>query len=123
MRGRLLMVEKQARFADLVSQFIQKSEKMGYLLTFGEAWRPEIVAEMYAKMGKGISNSLHCLRLAIDLNAYFEGKWLDASEDWHIPHLENLGKLWESLGGSWGGRFQSPKQDYNHYSLMHNGVR
>lgn len=115
------MVEKQARFAYMVSQFIQKSEEIGYLLTFGEAWRPEIVAEMYAKMGKGISNSLHCLRLAVDLNAYFEGKWLDASENWHISHLEQLGKLWESMGGSWGGRFQ--KRDYNHYSLMHNGVR
>jgi len=119
------MVEKQARFARLVAEFIPKAYEMGYLLNFGEAWRPEIVAQMYAKMGKGIANSLHCLRLAVDLNAYFEGKWLDASEDWHITHLDRLGQLWESLGEgcSWGGRFKSPKQDYNHYSLMHNGVR
>jgi D-alanyl-D-alanine carboxypeptidase-like protein len=115
------VVEKQCLFARMIAQFIPKAYEMGYLLNFGEAWRPEIVAQAYAKMGKGISNSLHCLRLAVDLNAYFEGKWLDGSQDWHIPHLERLGKLWESMGGSWGGRFT--KKDYNHYSLQHNGVR
>jgi len=117
------VVEKQARFARLVSEFIPKAYDMGYLMNFGEAWRPEIVAKMYKDLGKGISNSLHWSRLAIDLNAYFEGKYLDARQPWHIPHLERLGELWESLGQgcTWGGRFQD--KDYNHYSLMHNGVR
>ncbi|HBJ0947911.1 TPA: M15 family metallopeptidase, partial [Escherichia coli] len=32
------------------------------------------------------------------------------------------GEYWESLGGSWGGRFKS-RPDGNHFSLEHNGVR
>jgi hypothetical protein len=117
------MVEKQCLFARRISEFIPKAYGMGYLLNFGEAWRPEIVAKMYESLGKGISNSLHWSRLAIDLNAYFEGKYLDASQPWHIPHLERLGKLWESMGEgcTWGGRFKD--RDYNHYSMMHNGIR
>lgn len=30
-----------------------------------------------------------------------------------------LGEYWESIGGTWGGRFN----DGNHYSLEHNGVK
>lgn len=121
------MVEKQSRFARTISTFIPLAFNEGYLLTFGEFWRPEIVAKMYAKEGIGISNSLHWSRLAGDLNAYVSiaGKWvwLDGSKPWHIPHLEKLGKLWESLDAdcAWGGRFS--KKDYNHYSFRHNGVR
>jgi hypothetical protein len=121
------MVEKQARFARTISGFIPKAFDMGYLLNFGEAWRPEILAQMYKKLGKGITNSLHWSRLAIDLNAYVKvnGIWvyLDASEKWHIPHLEKLGELWKSLDkdAAWGGDFS--KKDQNHYSFQHNGVR
>lgn len=117
------MVEKQALFARTVSSFIQKAFMKGYLLTFGEAWRPDFVAEHYARTGKGIKNSLHISRLAIDLNAYYEGKWLDGKQAWTIPHLENLGKLWLSLDANtaWGGTFKN--RDYNHYSFAHNGVK
>ena len=117
------MVEKQARFVKTVSIFIQKATEMGYLFTFGEAWRPDVVAEYYSEIGKGIKNSLHRERLAIDLNAFHDGIYLNGAQKWHIPHLEKLGKLWESLDGesSWGGRFNM--KDYNHYSFSHNGVK
>lgn len=117
------MVEKQGKFTKTVAKFIDKATEMGYLFTFGEAWRPDFVAEYYAKTGKGIKNSLHISRLAVDLNTFFNGKYLDGSEEWHIPHLEKLGKLWESMDAmcAWGGRFT--KKDYNHLSFIHNGVR
>lgn len=115
------MVEKQSKFSSMVAMFIQRAIESGYMLTLGDAYRTPKEAAEEAAAGRGISNSLHCQRLAIDLNAFFNGKYLDGSEPWHIPHLEKLGKLWESLEGSWGGRFE--KRDYNHYSLMHNGVR
>jgi len=117
------MVEKQAKFVKTVAMFIQKATEIGYQFTFGEAWRPMFVAEQYARSGKGIKNSLHVQRLAIDLNAFHDGAYLDASKPWHITHLEKLGKLWESLDAlaRWGGRFE--KKDYNHYSFEHNGVR
>ena len=117
------MVEKQARFVKTVAKFIEKATEMGYLFTFGEAWRPPVTAQYYSNIGKGIKSSLHLVRLAVDLNAFYDGKYLDGSERWHIPHLEKIGKLWESLDAdsAWGGRFD--KKDYNHYSFAHNGVR
>lgn len=117
------MIEKQAEFALLSSRFIIDAHSLGYLLTYGEAWRPEIVAQMYAKLNKGITNSLHWSRLAIDLNAYFNGEWLDGKKASHIDHLTKLGELWEGMGEycTWGGRFQ--RKDYNHYSYTHKGVR
>ena len=36
-----------------------------------------------------------------------------------IAETNELGEYWESIGGSWGGRFN----DGNHYSLEHNGVK
>ncbi|MGO3686517.1 MAG: M15 family metallopeptidase, partial [Proteus vulgaris] len=44
-------------------------------------------------------------------------KYLTATSDY-----KELGEYWESLGGSWGGRFKT-RPDGNHFSLEHNGVR
>lgn len=115
------MFDKQASFTLMISDFINKANLIDYKLTFGEAYRSPQLASQYASEGKGISNSLHCKRLAVDFNAFFEGEYLDGSKPEHIPHLTKLGELWESIGGSWGGRFQ--RKDYNHYSLEDNGVR
>ena len=94
--------EKQSKFTLMVSKLIQWAYDQGYELTFGDA---------YARIGH-IPNSLHYSRLAIDLNLFKDGKWLNKTED-HMP----LGEYWESIGGSWGGRFR----DGNHYSLEHYG--
>jgi hypothetical protein len=123
------MVEYQARFLRTVAIFIPKATEMGFLLTSGEFWRPPVTAQYYKSIGKGISKSLHIDRLAADINAFWKGKYLDGMQDWHIPYLEKLGKLWESLDANarWGGRFLDvngkPKPDYNHYSFEHNGVK
>ena len=112
------MIEKQARFARSVALLIQHAEKLGYQVTFGEAYRTSEQAAIYAKRGTGVLNSLHTERLAIDLNLYRDGVWLMRSED-HTA----LGQWWESLGPEykWGGRF--PKPDGNHYSLSPDGKR
>ena len=47
-----------------------------------------------------------------NLNLFVDGVWLQSTE----AHRE-LGEWWESVGGSWGGRFG----DGNHYSLAHEG--
>jgi len=66
------------------------------------------------KVGYGSRNSCHKLRLAMDLNLFKDGKYCTDGEA-HKP----LGEKWESMGGSWGGRFQ----DANHYSLEHDGFK
>lgn len=106
--------EKQSLFVSLVAELIRYAMRQGFELTFGEAHRPVETAALYAKQGKGIANSLHTQRLAIDLNLFRDGKYLSSTES-HRP----LGEWWEAQHPlcRWGGRFR----DGNHYSLEHEG--
>ncbi|MBZ8930780.1 M15 family metallopeptidase, partial [Escherichia coli] len=92
------------------------AQEHGYRLTFGEAYRTPEQAALNAKSGKGIRNSLHTLRLAVDFNLFINGEY-QADTDAYRP----LGEYWESIGGTWGGRFS--RADGNHFSLEHNGVK
>jgi hypothetical protein len=109
--------QKQSRFTRMVGLLIAWCYANGYELTFGEALRQPEVAKANAKSGAGISNSLHLIKLAIDLNLYINGVYQDKTEA-YTP----LGVYWESIGGSWGGRFTT-RPDGNHFSVAHNGVR
>lgn len=96
----------------MVAHLILKAEEIGFEVTLGEAWRSDEEAARLARVGRGIVRSLHCDRLAVDLNLFADGVWLKSAGA-HEP----LGVWWESVGGTWGGRFG----DGNHYSLMHEG--
>ena len=98
----------------LLPRLIDYAHQQGYALRGGELWRPPEQAALNAKTGKGIANSLHIDKLAIDLNLFRHGKFLARSED-HKP----LGEFWESLHAlcCWGGRWG----DGNHYSITHGG--
>lgn len=111
--------DKQRLFTRLVGLLIEFAYQQGYELTLGEAYRTPEQAKAHAKAGKGIANSLHTMRLAIDLNLFKDGVFLTQSED-HAP----LGVFWKSLHPEccWGGDFK-PMQDGNHYSLSHGGVK
>lgn len=109
--------QKQRRFTKMIGMLIAYAYAHGYELTFGEALRSKLQAQSNAKSGAGISNSVHLISLAVDFNLFKNGVYLDKTED-HLP----LGIYWESIGGSWGGRFKT-RPDGNHYSLEHNGVR
>jgi hypothetical protein len=104
--------QKQRKFTKMVALLILYAYELGYELTFGEAWRPSAQAQLNAKEKRGIKLSLHGDRLAIDFNLFKNGKWLTKTED-----HRRLGEFWESIGGTWGGRFD----DGNHYSLEHGG--
>ena len=98
---------KQSEFVKMVGKLIIYAESLGYELTFGDAFRD-------AKVKYGNKNSLHRIRLAIDFNLFIDGMYKSDTES-HKP----LGVYWESIGGSWGGRFK----DGNHYSYEHDGRR
>ena len=98
---------KQFKFTHMVILLLDTAHEMGYDVTLGDAYRDP-------RVPYGREKSLHKKRLAIDINLFKDGKYLTSTED-HKP----LGEYWESIGGSWGGRFQ----DGNHYSLAHNGMR
>lgn len=111
----MTLSEKQQRFTSMIALLIQYANANGMWLTFGEAYRTPEQAALNAKKGSGISNSLHTQRLAVDFNLFVKGEYKTRTED-YLP----LGEYWESLGGSWGGRFKS-RPDGNHFSLEHNG--
>ena len=117
--------EQQRLFAELTGRFITAVYQRGYHLSFGEAWRPPETAALYAQQGRGIANSLHGLRLAIDWNLFgSDGAWLKTVEAYRP-----IGEFWESLHElcRWGGRFKgadgAPKPDAPHFSLERDGVK
>ncbi|MDT3252754.1 M15 family metallopeptidase [Serratia sp. root2] len=112
----MTLSEKQQLFTKLIAQLIMWADEKGYRLTFGEAYRTPEQAKLNVQSGKGIANSLHTQRLAVDFNLFINGQYQTDSAAY-----TELGKFWESIGGSWGGRFSRP--DGNHFSLEHNGVR
>ncbi|MBF0100732.1 MAG: M15 family metallopeptidase [Desulfobacterales bacterium] len=99
--------EKQRKFVKMVGQLILFAYNQGYELSFGHALRCQDCVT-------GKSNSLHKSKLAIDLNLFKDEKLLTQTADHTF-----LGEYWESIGGTWGGRFG----DGNHYSLEHNGMK
>lgn len=109
--------EKQQLFTIMVANLVLWAETHGYRLTYGEAYRTPEQAALNAKKRSGIINSLHTQRLAVDFNLFINGEYQTRTEA-YLP----LGEYWESLGGSWGGRFRT-NPDGNHFSLEHNGVR
>lgn len=108
--------EKQRLFTRLVGKLIEYAYTHGYELTFGDAYRSPEQAKLNAQAGKGIVNSLHCERLAIDLNLFIGGVYQTDSAAYKA-----LGEYWETLGPDckWGGRFSRP--DGNHFSIAHAG--
>lgn len=109
--------KKQREFTRMIGKLIEWAYDNGYELTFGDAYRDPRVfghAGTVKEGAYGRRSSLHKMRLAVDFNLFKDGKYLTSTED-HEP----LGMYWESIGGSWGGRFQ----DGNHYSIKFNGLR
>lgn len=116
----MILIQKQKIFTQLVAKLLQECASRGYEVTFGETWRPPETAKFYSESGEGVANSLHCFRLAVDLNLFKDGIYLRKT-----PNYLEMGDYWKSLstvdytccwGGDWG-------KDGNHFSLEHNGVR
>jgi len=108
----------------MIPRLIDKAHELGFEVTLGDAYRDP---RSHGKLGErakrdngtavyGALFSCHKLKLAIDLNLFRDGKYLDKSED-HKP----LGEWWEQQhkDACWGGRFE----DGNHYSFTHEGVK
>lgn len=98
---------KQAAFALAIAALILKAKDLDYQLTFGDAYRDP-------RCPYGHPTSLHKVRLAVDFNVFRDGVYLTQGEQY-----ADLGEYWESIGGTWGGRFE----DGNHFSFEHNGQK
>jgi len=107
--------QKQTVFVLNVIQLLEFIFSKGYSVTFGETYRTPEQAKLNAQKGIGIVDSLHCKRLAIDLNLFDpQGNYLTKSND-HEP----FGLYWQSLHphNRWGGLFKKLK-DGCHYEMQ-----
>lgn len=118
--------KRQELFARNICRLMEFAFDMGYEIRIGEVWRPDVMAKIYSgnyqlinkRTGKiadfpkkGISNSLHIMKTAADLNLFKDGEYLLRTED-----HKQLGDFWESLHpyNRWGGRYK----DGNHYEML-----
>jgi len=99
--------DKRRRMSKMLSLLEGYANLLGY----------EIAYDFLKRCGDcpiGHETSLHKIGLAVDINLYKDGRYLETTDD----HRE-LGEFWEHIGGAWGGRFN----DGNHYSISHMGMR
>lgn len=104
-------VREQCLFAYDVGKLLQYSQDSKLIITLGESYRTPEQAAIYAKEGKGVKNSLHCDRLAIDINLFDH----DLNLITDSSCFKALGSYWKSLSSfnRWGGDFK--KVDGNHF--------
>lgn len=107
---------QQALFAKSVAALLDYIFKQGYSCTLGECYRTPEQAQIYCAEGKGIINSLHCDRLALDICLFSpEGLYLKDTQSY-----KEFGSFWESLDNAnrWGGNFPQcggKLSDANHF--------
>ena len=92
--------EQQSQFTRMVAALINHATELGYELTFGDAFATDGHKD----------GSFHYVRLAVDFNLFIDGVYQTSTKS-----HQKLGEYWESIGGTWGGRFEH--KDGNHYSL------
>jgi hypothetical protein len=110
----LSLLDEQEVFSRNVCKLIEFANNKGYSVTLGEAYRTHEQALIYAHEGLGIKNSLHCERLAIDLNIFDKsGKPLSTIEEY-----KPFGEYWESLNedNTWGGKWIH-RPDSDHFEM------
>ena len=99
------LVRQQNDFLHDVVKLLQFCWKRNYLVTGGELWRTMDQQGLYYARGKTTTlHSLHCRRLAIDLNFFRDNLWVNEKSE-----LQEVGDYWESLNkrNKWGGNWQS----------------
>jgi hypothetical protein len=114
--ARMTVGQKQELFMELLPKLLNRIHDSGFQVRGGELERGPAQAAANQMKGSGISNSLHLIRLAIDLHLFKDGRYLVMSE-----HHRPFGAYWKTLHPlcKWGGDFSRP--DGNHYSVAHEG--
>jgi hypothetical protein len=108
-----MLSQQQTIFAKNVAQLILFIEDSGKHCTFGEAYRSPEQAAIYAKEGKGIKNSLHCLRLAVDLNLFDSNFTYRIDAEFYMP----VADYWKKLHVQNRAGIDFHKVDSNHFEM------
>lgn len=106
------LVSTQNEFMTDVALLIMQVQNMGFEVSGGELLRTKEQQQIYLDTGKSKTmNSNHLKKLAIDLNFFKNGEWINGlPKDRCKEILQPIGDYWESLRpgkNSWGGNWQS----------------
>ena len=103
LRKNIPFVDRQQTFTTNVAKLILYINSKGYACTFGETLRTKEMAQIYARTGKGIVDSNHIYKLAVDLNLFKNGVYLSDAKEY-----KQFGEYWEQLNqfNEWGGRWK-----------------
>jgi hypothetical protein len=106
--------EKKVEFMRILAAFLGWCFQNDYEVIGSELYRTKEQAEIYAKSGKGILNSIHRMKMAIDLFRYKDG-----TVTWDFEDYREMGEKWKTLHplARWGGDFN----DAVHFSFEHEG--
>ena len=109
--------KKQVQFTRTLARFLCWCFDNDYLVIGAEWYRTPAQARLYAEEGRGIVNSVHTKKLAVDLFRYKNG-----AISWDVEDYRAIGEKWKSMHplARWGGDFKN--RDAVHFSFVHNGV-
>jgi len=99
------LLHNQFLFSTCLQRLIKFGNDNGYEFTFGEVYRTDYQQKEYIRKGLSkTAKSLHLIRLAADLNIFYNGQLLKLSSD-----ILPLGNYWKSLSVNnvWGGDFNN----------------
>ena len=104
------LLEKQFIFTQNLAKLIQFINSGIYRCKVTEVFRTLEQAELNAKKGVGIKNSLHCDNLAADVYLFIPNSLVN-----HYKMIDDfdrykyIGEYWESLhpNNRWGGNFKN----------------
>jgi peptidoglycan L-alanyl-D-glutamate endopeptidase CwlK len=115
----------QNTFSANLSALINAIHVSGMTCSMGECYRTSEQQEIYIKQGKSkTNNSMHCLRLAVDINIFINGQLIAEAEK-----LAALGKYWRDLhpqnrwGGDWNKNGNTKDEkfvDFFHFEMQPN---
>ena len=101
------LVDKQHFHAMRLARLFFYADSLGYQIA-GGAWG------MLENETTGERHDLHTVRLLTNVNVSRHGTLL-----FDVDSVKPLGDYWETLGGTWGGNFDTPK--VNHFSTPYQG--
>lgn len=108
--------DMQVLHVKLFARLIDYLFAQGYEATWGEAFRTAEQAAWDAAHGTGIAQSVHCERLAVDLQLFKDGVYLtDAA------HYKLLADYWVSLDPSCRAGYYFSTVDADHFSIAWEG--
>ena len=91
-----LREEQSEFFKDIALFFIYLSDIDGLDVTLGEAYRTKYQQREYVRNGLSMTqNSFHLKRLAVDLNFFLDGKYINRSKDHDI--IKHIADVWEGI--------------------------